>query len=105
MVIMSRPPRVIDIQFRVTNRIRDMNWPLDKELKFTEALPELQVGVGDELIAIEGQDVRNLRWDIVKGKLMTKKLATFTSIRFIKNGMEDGYEIVYAGDNVRQDIK
>ena len=104
MGIMSRTAKVVEIHFRITDQIRDMIWPLDKELRFSEAIPELQVGIGDKLIAIEKEDVRNLRCDIVRGKLMTKKFTTFTSIRFIKNGMEDDAEIVFAGEKVGQYI-
>ena len=98
---MTGPARVVNIFFRVTDKVRDMDWPLDNAHKFTEAIPELQIDIGDTLIGIEKEDIRNLRYDIVKGKLMTRKYTKFTNIIFIKSGMEEHGSVVFAGENVR----
>ena len=101
MTIMSRPAVVVEIHFRITDDLRDYNWDLDENLRFKVDNHELQIQSGDQIIAHENVDVRNLTANAVKLKLMKVPYTKFTSITLLKKGQEDHASVVFGTEDVR----
>ena len=88
--IMSNPPVVVQVHFRITDQFHEETWSLSRDLRFLKDYPELNIDKGDGICAVDGVDVRHKSAVEISRLLMMKKLTTFTSIRFIKQSKETG---------------
>ena len=96
--LFSEDPIVIQVAFRVTDKIKGYSWDIDENLRFRTPYPDLLTFTNDQIIGVEGVDVRHMSSETVKNMLQSKKFTKFTSIRVLKSGKGNHPSVVYSNN-------